>query len=435
MFLRPARQTYVRPAIVAGTAVLALLANLAGLIAGVTVVLPHLLYLPIALAGYWYPRRGPLIAVGIAAAYAAMALALTPSEWLSIVARAVTLIAVGALIAYLSRRLAAEEERYRGLFDHSVAGILVVDADGVVRDANPRAAALIGRGDGRTRGDAPRGGLGRPRCRGRVPGREHPADRSDAAELDLIHAERRAVHCLASGAPLGNGLTLVTLADMTEERMARDALEAANQTMASVAMILDHDLTGDVAALDACLEQGRESVDDPETVALLRRIGDRVAAVARRIAVSREFRVLGTRPPAWQPVQAALEEACARLDPGPVAVRAWAARLEVYADPALPVAFYHLLHNATRPGTGATAVVITYRHGPEGCRIIVEDDGLGVPPEERDTLFSPAAGRYGRGLFLAREILGITGIGIAEEGTGSGARFVLSVPHEGCRVA
>jgi len=425
---------FIRPALVASTAALALLANLAGLLAGVTVVLPHLLYLPIALAGYWYPRRGPLIAAGIAAAYAAMALALTPSEWLSIGARAVTLVAVGVLIAYLSRRLAAEEERYRGLFDHSVAGILVVDGEGVVRDANPRAAGLIGRGAGELVGtplaavsadpdaaaaflaQAARGSVGR-------------------AELDLIHVERRPVYCLASGAPLGDGLTLVTLADMTEERMARDALEAANQTMASVAMILDHDLTGDIAALDACLERGREAVDDPETVALLRRIGERVAVVARRLAVSREFRVLGTRPPSWQPVQASIEEACARLDPGPVAVRDWTARLEVYADPALPVALYHLLHNATRPGTGATAVVITYHRGPEGCRIIIEDDGIGVPTGERDTLFSPGAGRYGRGLFLTREILGITGIGIAEEGADTGARFVLSVPPGGCRVA
>ena len=434
MSIAERRRGLIRPTIVVGTAALTLLANLAGLFAGITVVLPHLLYVPIALAGYWYPRRGPLIAAGIAAAYAAMALALTPSEWLSIAARAVTLIVIGALIAYLSRRLAAEEERYRGLFDNSVAGILVVDGDGEVRDANPQAAALVGRGAGELAGtplaaisDDPGAATAFLDAAARAPvGR---------AELDLIHAERRPVHTLASGAPLGNGLTLVTLADMTEERMARDALEAANQTMTTLAMILDHDLTGDVAALDACIERGRETVDDPETVALLRRIGEGVAAVARRIAVSREFRVLGTRPSTWQPVQAALEEACARLDPGPVAVRPWTARLEVYADPALPVAFYHLLHNATRPGTGATTVVITYRHGPDGCRIVVEDNGLGVPAGERDTLFSPAAGRYGRGLFLAREILGITGIGIAEEGDGAGARFVLSVPPGGCSVA
>ncbi len=433
MYTRGRRRALIRPAIVAGTAVVTLLANLAGLFAGVTVVLPHLLYVPIALAAYWYPRRGPLIAAGIAGAYAVMALALTPSEWLSIFSRAVTLVIVGALIAYLSRRLAAEEERYRGLFDHSVAGILVVDSDGMVRDANPRAAALIGRGAGELAGtplaaisDDP--GAATSFLAAAAHG---PVER---AELDLIHAERHPVYCLASGAPLGNGLTLVTLADVTEERMARNALEAANQTMATLAMILDHDLTGDVAALDACLEQGLEAADDPETVALLRRIGEGVAAVARRLSVSREFRVLGTRPPAWQPVQAAIEEARGRLDPGPVAVRPWTARLEVYADPALPVALYHLLHNATRSGTGATTVVITYCHGPDGCRIVVEDDGVGVPPAERGILFSPTAGRYGRGLFLAREILGITGIGITEEGDGGGARFVLSVPPGGCRV-
>jgi PAS domain S-box-containing protein len=433
MSIGEAHRALIRPSLLTSTAVLGLLANLVGLLAGVTVVLPHLLYIPIALACYWYPRRGLLIAIGIAAAYAAMALAFTPSEWPSVGARTVTLIAVGALIAVLSRRLAGEEERYRGLFDHSVAGILVVDADGVIRDANPRAAALIGRGTGDLAGtplaavsDDPGAASAFLAAAGRGP--------VESSELDLIHVERRPVHCLASGAPLGDGLTLVTLADVTEERMARAALEAANQTMMTVAMILDHDLTGDVEALNTSIEQSRETVNDPETVALLRRIGEGVAAVARRISVSREFRVLGTKPPAWQPVQATLEEACSRLDPGPVAVRAWTGRLEIYADPALPVALYQLLHNATRPETGATAVVITYHHGPDGCQVIVEDDGLGVPAGERDALFSPTAGRYGRGLFLAREILGITGIGIAEEGACTGARFVLSVPPRGCRV-
>ena len=423
----------ILPAIVAGSAILTLLANLAGLLVGVTVVLPHLLYVPIALAGYWYPRRGIVIAAVIAAAYAVMALALTPTEWIPVLARVITLVAVGALISYLSRRLAVEEARYRGLFNHSVAGILVVDTDGVVREANPRAATLAGRGAGELAGiplaaisDDPGAATAFLVAAARGP--------VERAELDLIHAERRPVHCLASGAPLGNGLTLVTLADVTEERMARAALEAANQTMASVAMILDRDLTGDVPALDDILERGRETVDDPETLALLRRVGEGVAAVARRIEISREFRVLGTRPSAWQPVQAAIEEAGARLDPGPVEVHPWTARLEIYADPALPVALYHLLHNATRPETGATAVVITYRYNPGGCQIIVEDNGHGVPAGQRGTLFSPSAGRYGRGLYLAREILGITGIEITEEGTGAGARFVLSVPARGCRV-
>jgi PAS domain S-box-containing protein len=417
---------------VAGTAVLALLVNLAGLLIGVTVVLPHLLYIPIALAAYWYPRRGILFVVAIAAAYAIMALAFTPSDWLSIGARAVTLVAVGALIAYLSRRLSAEKERYLRLFDHSVAGILVLDSAGVVREANPRAATLIGRGEGELAGtplaavsDDPSAAAGFLAAAAREPVSE--------IELDLIHAERQPVHCIASGAPLGDGLIVVTLADVTEERLTRDALQAANQTMATLALILDRDLAGDVAALESCLERARTTTADPWTLVLLQRLGDRVATLARRIAVSREFRLIGTRPPVWQSARAAIGEALARLELGSITVRVNIAPLEVYADPAFPVALYEFLRNATRPSTGATQVEITSTHGPGDCCIVIEDNGSGVPADERDTLFSPSEDRYGRGLFLAQKILEISGIRAAEEGAGAGARFVLIVPSDACR--
>lgn len=430
---RGERRLLVRPAVVAVTAVVALLDNLAGLLAGVTTVLPHLLYVPIALASYWYPRRGILIAAGIAAAYAAMALALAPSEWLSITARAATLIAVGTLIAYLSRRLAAEEERYRGLFDHSVAGILVVDGDGIIQEANRRGAALVGRGVGELEGTSLTEVSADPGVAAEfLAGASHGP--VEEVSLDLVRIDRRPVHCLASGAPLGDGLTLVTIADVTGQYLAKSALESANRTMATLVRILDQDLTADLEALDTLLERERAAVDDPEAIALLRQIGEEVNAIARRIAISREFHALGTRPPAWQPLEAAVEEARMRLDPGPVAVRPWVARLEIYADPTLPSALYHLLHNATRPRVGANAVVISYHYGPDGCRVYVDDDGIGLPPAERAALLVAGDKRNRHGLSFVRETLGITGIGIAEEGTGCGARFVLSVPPEACRV-
>lgn len=424
-----------RPAIVGVTAAATLLVNLAGvLLAGVTVVLPHLLYLPIALAGYWYPRWGIAISVAIAGAYAAFALPLMPGEAVAICARAVTLVAIGALIAYLSRRLRIQEALYRGLYDHSVSGILLLGADGRIEDANLRAAALVGQAPVELQ-ERPFGEYATDReaadrfllALGRGPVEEQ--------ELSLVRDDGRTVHCLASGAPLGPDRRVVTLADMTGLHLTRRALEAANRTMAHLAGILDRDLAAAVRDLEACLARVRVEIADPEVLALLRPLGERIGGLQRRGEVSREFRVLGTRPPAWQPVQDAVEEARARLDPGPVAVRAWTSRLEVYADPALPVALYHLLDNATRQGTGATAVVVSYHQGPDGCRVVVEDDGCGVPPDDREHLFEPTGERYGHGLYLAREILGITGITIGEEGTEKGARFVITVPLEECRIS
>ena len=68
--------------------------------------------------------------------------------------------------------------------------------------------------------------------------------------------------------------------------------------------------------------------------------------------------------------------------------------------------------------------------------IIIEDNGVGVVPEEKEKIFEKGFGKNtGFGLFLAREILAITGITIRETGyTGIGARFEITVPTEMYRI-
>jgi len=62
--------------------------------------------------------------------------------------------------------------------------------------------------------------------------------------------------------------------------------------------------------------------------------------------------------------------------------------------------------------------------------IVCEDDGVGVPAEEKELIFERGFGKNtGLGLALSREILSITGITITENGEpGRGARFELKVP-------
>jgi len=58
--------------LVSGTALFALALNLYGLLFGITIVLSHLLYLPIILTSFYYPRRGVWFAMGISAIYFTM---------------------------------------------------------------------------------------------------------------------------------------------------------------------------------------------------------------------------------------------------------------------------------------------------------------------------------------------------------------------------
>jgi signal transduction histidine kinase len=63
--------------------------------------------------------------------------------------------------------------------------------------------------------------------------------------------------------------------------------------------------------------------------------------------------------------------------------------------------------------------------------VICEDNGVGVPEEEKEKIFQREFGKHtGYGLFLAREILGITGFFIRETGIpGKGARFEILIPE------
>ena len=62
--------------------------------------------------------------------------------------------------------------------------------------------------------------------------------------------------------------------------------------------------------------------------------------------------------------------------------------------------------------------------------IICHDDGRGIPVSEKENIFLHKYGKNtGIGLFLAREILSITGLTIRENGEpGKGARFEIQVP-------
>jgi signal transduction histidine kinase len=60
----------------------------------------------------------------------------------------------------------------------------------------------------------------------------------------------------------------------------------------------------------------------------------------------------------------------------------------------------------------------------------VENNGTGIPAAEKEKIFERGYGKgTGWGLFLAREILAVTGMTIAETGVpGKGVRFEVTLP-------
>jgi signal transduction histidine kinase len=88
------------------------------------------------------------------------------------------------------------------------------------------------------------------------------------------------------------------------------------------------------------------------------------------------------------------------------------------------------MENVLRHGKGATEVRLRYLEKPDGLVLVVEDNGPGIPTEEKHMIFDRGHGKdTGLGLFLVREILSITGMTIRETGLpGQGARFEILIP-------
>ncbi len=77
--------------------------------------------------------------------------------------------------------------------------------------------------------------------------------------------------------------------------------------------------------------------------------------------------------------------------------------------------------------------IVTYHETPEGLDLILEDDGIGIPAGRKQQIFEyDAGGHSGIGLFICREILGVTGMTLSEDGNGREGRTVCDpCPQKG----
>jgi len=130
------------------TTILALLINILSLNYGSNDVAPFLLFIPVVIAAFWYPNRGPLFAVIISLAYMGMVYYFTRGAMGELIASSVKcyiLFGVSVVVSSLATNMRKNEMKYRGIFNHSKAGIcLVKSSDLSIIEVNKRFAEILG---------------------------------------------------------------------------------------------------------------------------------------------------------------------------------------------------------------------------------------------------------------------------------------------------
>ena len=195
--------------------------------------------------------------------------------------------------------------------------------------------------------------------------------------------------------------------------------------------IIFHDTKNRLAALHGYAQLLRESLSGSGTFTHIDKLEEIASEMERDLGVASIFSHLGLTAPRWQNLREVAGRAASREARVGIFMEDLPGSLWCLADPLLPRVFSNLFENARRHGEKVTAIRIAAREGEAGLVISVEDDGIGIPPDQKERIFEPGFGRHtGYGLYLAREVLSIVGFSIRETGDfGRGARFEIHIPR------
>ncbi|WLQ40201.1 sensor histidine kinase [Streptomyces laculatispora] len=340
-------------------------------------------------------------------------------------------LAVGALAAYLISRRLQRQTHDLGFSDiaallaereamlHSIReGVVALDATGRIRLLNDEAQRLLGLGPEAS---------GRPLTEVLGAGRTADVLAGEVAGEDLLTVRGSRV-LLANRMPTADGGAVVTLRDRTElEHLGReldstrgliDALRAQDHEHANrlhtLLGLLELELHEDarefvtevVGVHRATAEQVTEKVRDPLLAALL--VGKATVAAERGVAL--------------------------RMVPGTLLP-------DRLVDPrGLVTIVGNLVDNALDAASGSGGALVEVGLRAEGRTVVlrVRDSGPGVPPGQRESIFTegwstkdlPAHGKRGLGLALVRRLAERQGGSAAVDGAdGGGAEFTVVLPE------
>ena len=218
--------------------------------------------------------------------------------------------------------------------------------------------------------------------------------------------------------------------NISERKQVIQALERVNRKLSLLSTITRHDITNQIFTVLGYLHIAKDLEKDGKVYPYLDRMEGSMRVINERIAFTGNYQDMGMSPPIWQDLNGVFLYAISHLDLGSLNRKTSIHGISVFADPMLEKALFNLVKNTVLHAKTATEIQFTWRESFEKLILVYEDNGTGISPEQKDTIFAPDLRPSGGfGLFFVREILSLTEITIEETGEpGKGARFEMTVP-------
>jgi PAS domain S-box-containing protein len=231
--------------------------------------------------------------------------------------------------------------------------------------------------------------------------------------------------------------TLSSGEDITDRKMAVDAITEANRKLNLLTRITSHDIQNQLVVLNGLINRARREQGHVAVREYLARMQHAADKIQSQLSFAHEYQSLGKAPPDWHRLDECLGDLVSRFDSKYIQLDMDGGAWEVYSDAMLNRVFYNLVDNTIRHGQKATKVWISAQERNGTLVVRYEDNGAGIPTDLKRAIFElRSTDPRPHGLMMVKEILAITGITIEEKGVpGEGALFELSVPKGAYRTS
>jgi signal transduction histidine kinase len=355
-------------------------------------------------------------------------------------------VLLGAIIGFIDRKKQAERELHtyrdhleglvekrtaelkranalqRATFESTADGIVVADRDGIIRAYNRKSARILNLPD-RLPKDEQGGGQFTDRLGEFLKDPElfrHqigslPESSEQMVTTSLEFRNGRIYELYVQPQMIGNQTIgrVWSLHDITDQKLAEDAIRSANNKLNLLADITRHDILNQLTALSAYLELVEGENREPSAAGHLQAMKKSLDIIRLQLEFTRDYQNLGLKKPVWQSAGVAFTHAAESFEGAGVTFINNAGMVEIFADPLITEAFYNLIDNSLRHNEKVSRIGLSIRTEDSDLVVLYEDDGTGVLPEEKEKIFLRGFGKHtGLGMFLIKEILLITGITI-----------------------
>jgi len=232
-----------------------------------------------------------------------------------------------------------------------------------------------------------------------------------------------------------------TVRDITEQKKAEeqlrkksDRIEEMNEKLRVVGSLTRHDVRNKLSVITGySYILKKKHADQGDIIEDLYMMEKAVKEVEKIFDFAKAYEQLGVEKLVNTDAEKTVDEAAQMFSGLTFRVVNNCHGLTLLADSFLRQLFYNLIDNTRKHGEKATATWVRYEKADaNNLRLIYEDDGVGIPSENKQRVFKQGfstGGGTGYGLNLIQKMIDVYGWEIQENGEGGkGAKFVVTIP-------